>query len=256
MAVRISQAYRVSTLWRDETTLEPPTIGTRDTPTCDHGSTHPRQHYRLAMNSPRSIHEETGAFATKLYQAVAIAPFDGSPRVQTSLVASSMSLEHWDAIRTLLRSRHLPSAMVLHRAQFEALVRSVWILYAASEEKISKLSATLSLESEQAAKNLPLVAEMMGVLSTRAPAAAYDALSRFKENSWKALNSYAHAGIHPLRRHAEGYPTGLIESVLRNANGLAVVAGMQMAVLSGRQPLVKEVLSVGLAHPSCMPPPL
>ena len=135
-----------------------------------------------------------------------VPPFDDSPRIQTSDVACSLSLEHWASTRTLLRSGLLPSAIVVHRAQFEALARSIWLLYAASDDHLSKLTATLSLESEQAAKNMPQTAEMMQDLAKEAPPQAYDALSRFKENSWKALNSYAHAGIHPIRRHEEGYP--------------------------------------------------
>lgn len=202
------------------------------------------------------LSEETVVFAEKLYLTIAVPRFDDTDRVRVSDVACSMSLEHWDATRSLLNSGLLPSALVVHRAQFEALLRSVWVLYAASEEKIGKLAATLSIESEQAAKNLPQTAEMLADLSTKAPSQAYDALSRFKDNSWKALNSYAHAGIHPLRRHEEGYPIDLLKSVFRNSNGLAIVAGMQTAVLSGRQPLVKDVLAVGLAHPLCMPPPL
>jgi uncharacterized protein DUF6988 len=200
--------------------------------------------------------EQSAQLATELYSVIAVPRFSDTERIRVSDVACSMSLEHWDATRSLLASGLLPSGLVVHRAQFEALVRSVWVLYAASEEKIGKLSAALSDESEQAAKNLPQIAEMMGELSRKAPPQAYDALSRFKDNSWKALNSYAHAGIHPLRRHVEGYPVALAAAVLRNANGLAIVSGMQAAVLSGRQPLVKQVLALGTANMACMPPAL
>jgi hypothetical protein len=203
-----------------------------------------------------ALSEETETLAAKLYLTIAVPRFNDTDRVRVSDVACSLSLEHWNATRSILNIGLLPSGIVVHRSQFEALVRSVWLFYAASDEKISRLSSTLSLESEQAAKNLPQTAEMMADLSIKAPPQAYDALSRFKDNSWKALNSYAHAGIHPIRRHEDGYPIDLLKSVLRNANGLAIVAGMQAAVLSGRQSLVKDVLSVGLAHPSCMPPPL
>ncbi|MGB4115244.1 MAG: hypothetical protein WBK51_01715 [Polaromonas sp.] len=203
-----------------------------------------------------ALNEPTELFAAKLYAIIEVPRFDDTDRVRASHIAVSMSLEHWDATRNLLESGLLPSALVVHRAQFEALVRSVWLFYAASDVMISKLLTTLSPDSEQAAKNLPQTAVMMAELSIKAPPQAYDALNRFKENSWKALNSYAHAGIHPLRRHEEGYSVDLLNSVLRNSNGLAVVAGMQTAVLSGRQPLVKEVLAIALAHPSCMPPPI
>ena len=146
--------------------------------------------------------------------------------------------------------------MVVHRSQFEALARSIWLLYAASESDLSKLNTSLSLESEQAAKNMPQTAEMMKDLAIKAPSQAYDALSRFKDNSWKALNSYAHAGIHPIRRHGDGYPIQLIHDVLRNANGLGVLSCMQAAVLSGLQPLQRSILAAAIKRPSCMPPPL
>jgi hypothetical protein len=177
-------------------------------------------------------------------------------RVAVSDVASSMSLEHWSATLRLLQAGLLPSAVVIHRSQFEALLRSIWALYAASEEQLSKLSAVLTVESEQSAKNLPQVADMMAALSKKAPPQAYEAMNRFKENSWKALNSYAHAGIHPIRRHVEGYPVQLIESVAKNANGLAVVSAMQAVVLSGAQPLQREVLDLAAQFSDCMPPPL
>ena len=150
----------------------------------------------------------------------------------------------------------MPSAIIVHRAQFEALARSIWLLYAASDDHLSKLTVSLSLESEQAAKNMPQAADMMQDLAKKAPPPAYDALFRFKENSWKALNSYAHAGIHPIRRHDDGYPVQLLQDVLRNANGLAIIGCMQAAVLSGQQPLQRSILSVAAKHPSCMPPPL
>jgi hypothetical protein len=97
---------------------------------------------------------------------------------------------------------------------------------------------------------------MMEALAKSGPKEVHAALARFKDNSWKALNSYAHAGIHPLRRHANGYPETLMHSVLRNANGLAVLSAMQAAVLSGAQPLQREVLQLAAKHPTCMPPPL
>lgn len=135
-------------------------------------------------------------------------------------------------------------------------MRSVWLTYCASEAEINKVTTTLDLESEQAAKNISQTQQMMESIAKSAPSQAHAALARFKDNSWKALNSYAHAGIHPLRRHAEGYPVVLAHSVLCNANGLAVFCGMQAVVLSGLQPLQREVLNLAAKYPSCMPPPL
>lgn len=203
-----------------------------------------------------TIFDESDRLADELMAQIDVPLFDDSPRIRTSDVACSLSLEHWTSTRCLLSAGLLPSAVVVHRAQFEALSRSIWLLYVASDEQISKLTATLSMESEQAAKNMPQIAEMMQALAKSAPKNAYDALARFKENSWKALNSYAHAGVHPLRRHADGYPIQLLNDLLRNSNGLAVVSCMQAAILSGQQLLQRKVLALVAKYPTCMPPPL
>ena len=129
----------------------------------------------------------------------------------------------------------------------------MWLTWPAREEDLAKLTATLDLESEQAAKNMPTVALMMQTIQEKAPPAAYTALNLFKEHNWKALNSYTHAGIHPLRRHADGYPTALIHNVLRNANGVGVMSCMQAVVLSGKQLLQTDILAIAARYPSCTP---
>lgn len=204
----------------------------------------------------RNIFTPTEALSQKLFALIDLPLYEQSTRLKTSGVACSMSLEHWSACIKLLEAELLPSAITVHRAQFEALLRSIWVLYAASDSQIEKLSSELTLETEQAASNLPMVAVMMSAVEQKAPPQAHDALKRFKENSWKALNSYAHAGIHPLRRHAVGYPLQLVESIARNANGLAILAAMQSSVLSGLQPLQREILDLAANYQECMPPPL
>lgn len=174
-------------------------------------------------------------------------------RVRISDIACSLSLEHWHAVRALLELGLLPSALVVHRSQFEALVRSVWLTYAARDPDIEKLTATLDQESEQAAKNIPTVNVMMKQIAETAPANAYVALARFKDHNWPALNSYTHAGIHPLRRHAEGYPAALLKAVLCNSNGLGILTCMQAVALAGEQPLQKEVLETAEKYSSVLP---
>lgn len=207
------------------------------------------------MDMDRAL-EASEALAEELLTLIDLPLFDESQRLEVADSACSLALEHWHAVRLQLHGGLLPSALVVHRAQFEAIVRSVWLTYCASEAEINKLTTTLDLESEQAAKNISQTQQMMESIAKSAPSQAHAALARFKDNSWKALNSYAHAGIHPLRRHAEGYPVVLAHSVLCNANGLAVFCGMQAVVLSGLQPLQREVLNLAAKYPSCMPPPL
>jgi hypothetical protein len=197
-----------------------------------------------------------GEFADELLELIDLPLCNDTARVGIADVACSLSLEHWHSVRRLLADDLMSSALVVHRSQFEAVLRSVWLTYAASDADVAKLTTVLDLESEQAAKNLSQAQHMMEALAKSGPKEAHAALARFKDNSWKALNSYAHTGIHPLRRHADGYPVALAHGVLCNANGLAVLSGMQAAVLSGAQPLQREVLALAARHSTCMPPPL
>lgn len=202
------------------------------------------------------VFDATNEFADKLLRLIDLPLLDRSQRVNVSGVACSISFEHWGAIRSMLKAGLLSSAVVVHRAQFEALLRSIWVLYIASDDQICKLAPELTVETEQSAKNLPPVAEMMSALSKKGPPQAYDALNRFKEHSWKALKSYAHSGIHPIRMHAVGYPEQLIENIAINANGLAIVGAMQAVVLCGAQQLQRKILDLAAQYPGCMPPPL
>jgi hypothetical protein len=203
------------------------------------------------------VMEESESLVASLLQVVEeLALIDDSDRIETAYAACSLSIEHWSSVRSLLGKAALSSAIVVHRAQFEATARSIWLTYAATDENIVKFSQDLSIESEQAAKNAPQVDRMMEQIGLKAPKPAYEALQRFKTHSWRALNSYAHAGIHPLRRHQVGYPVALIHNVLCNANGLGVLSCMQAAVLGGEQPLQKHLIETASRYPLCLPSPL
>lgn len=200
--------------------------------------------------------DESDVLAEELLSSVDLPLYDDSQRLRIAHVACSLAFEHWHSARVLLRSGLLSSAVVVHRSQFESALRSVWLTCAATDLDISKLTANLGRDSGQAAKNVSQAQDMMSALAKSGPKEAHAALVRFKENSWGVLNSFVHAGIHPLRRHLEGYPAELALGILCNANGLAVLCGMQAVALSGIQPLQKEVLALAARHSFCMPPPL
>lgn len=200
----------------------------------------------------KSIFEQSDVFAEELHQLIAVPLYNDSRRLVISDVSSSLSIEHWYALRILLREGMFPSAVVILRAQYEALIRSIWLLYAASDAAILKLSNDLSTESEQAAKNTPNASDMLLALKSKGHIHVYDALMRFKNSSWKALNSYVHAGVHPLKRHEEGYPEELIRQVLRSSNSLAAMAGIQTLILSGMPTGQKMVLELCDRYRDCM----
>lgn len=200
---------------------------------------------------------DSQALAEELSPLLDLPLFDDTERLRVSRLLCTLSLEHWAATRLLLADGFLPSAVIVHRGQFEAILRSIWVLYCASDSDVTRLGqADLTGASEQAAKNLLQTQEMMVELSKKGPPQAFDALHRFKSNSWKALNSYAHAGIHPVHRHGVEYPVELAVDVLKNTNGLAVVSYMQASALVGSQELQQAVLNVAEGFQHCLPPKL
>lgn len=87
------------------------------------------------------IFRKSDLLVEPLKNLIDIPLLDNSSRIRTGDVACSLSFEHWYSVRALLECGLLPSSLVVHRAQFEALVRSIWITYAASDDHINKLSS-------------------------------------------------------------------------------------------------------------------
>ncbi len=193
----------------------------------------------------------------KLLALLDDAEFDGSPRSKAAFGMCFVALEHGTALRALMALGLPTSAVSLMRLQFEALTRAMWLIYAASDHAIAKLLAPLTLETEQAAKNLPSASEMIDQLGKRVgqgvPAAAHQMLVQFKDVSWHAMNSFVHGGIHPLRRSAEGFPVHLAQQVLRNSNGLTTMTGMALAILSGDEGIAKPMSKIQPEFADCLP---
>jgi hypothetical protein len=154
-------------------------------------------------------------------------------RYQAGLTACGMSLEHALSLRMLLRCACYTSAFSLLRLQYEALTRAVWLMYAATNLQVEQLTAPLSLQAETSASKMPMFSKMLEEVEQKAPPQASRLLSQFKVVNWHAMNSYVHGGIHPLRRHAEGYPPELIHNVIRSSNGLSMMTLMTGQVLTG-----------------------
>jgi len=201
--------------------------------------------------------EELDEALMRAIDAAHFRPYDASDRISASVSAASVALEHGRALRVLVADGLPTAALSLMRLQHEALTRALWLLYAADDPAISKLSAPLSKEAESAAGKLPMLADMLKQLASKPAAAqAVTGLLAFKDNNAAALNSFVHGGIHALQRQAQGYPVPLIVGALRNCNGLMVMAAMMLAVLTGRQPLVHAVSQLKATFAYELPPVL
>ncbi len=186
---------------------------------------------------------------------------DGVPaypgiRHEVALVACGMALEHALSLRLLLRAQCYTSALSMMRLQYEALTRSVWLLYAATDLQVETLASPLTSDAEHAAKKMPMFAAMLDQIVKTAPDQASRMLLNFKEVNYHAMNSFVHSGIHPLRRHTEGYPAKLIQDVLRNSNGLNVMTLQLGIVLTGDSRVAGTVRAVQEEFHQILPGPI
>ena len=169
------------------------------------------------------------------------------------LTRCCVSLDHARGLRALVREALPAPAIGLMRLQYEALTRSVWLLYAAPDSAVEKLRTTLTPAAEKTASRLPMLSEMLDAIEGKAPSDATQMLREFKDVQAGALNSYVHAGIHALVRQSEGYPVPLMIQVLRSSNGLLTMNGMVLAILSGDPELAKRMSGIQLGFSDCLP---
>ena len=167
--------------------------------------------------------------------------YDGSDRTKVSKIMCSVALEHAESFKILLASRNFTSAIGLLRLQFECLVRGMWVLYAATDIAISKLTAELNEKNLKRADRLPMLSEMIEKLEAKAPKNAVDPILEFKEYSWKPLSGYVHGGLHAIDRHSKGYPAEILEQAIKASNGVNGMVAILGSILTGQPSLTKEV---------------
>lgn len=141
-----------------------------------------------------------------LLEFLVLPPFDDSQRIMVSRVMCSIAFEHAESAKMLISAGNLTSATGLVRLQYEALVRAMWLLYAATDTDVLKLTSELTQETADKANKLPMLSEMLEKLQGKSPQEPLDMLREFKEYSWKPLSSFIHGGLHAIHRHSKGYP--------------------------------------------------
>ncbi len=199
--------------------------------------------------------ERTAQFREAVYAHIGnLVPAEGT-RYLTAFQAALLSLEHATAASVLIGQGLFPSAYVLMRPQYECLVRGIWLLHAASDTWVGKLSEPLTLESAKRANEGPMLAEMLKQLESAAssPGPLVEQLKQFRDVTWKALNSYAHGGLHPLARTLTGYPAQLTYDVVRNSNAVLALTTQLASILSGDPLHMAPVRRFHIEFADCLP---
>lgn len=167
--------------------------------------------------------------------------------------AATLAIEHGSALRLCFAGQLSQSASALLRLQFEALVRSTWLLYAAKEEAIKPAMNGLNAEADAATRKWPAAMSMLEALAASCPPGLLEPLTQFQAMARHALNSFVHAGLHPLVRRAEGFPLPLAIQQIQCSNGLTHLAYRMLGALTWTEAAHAEITSRWTEYRDCLP---
>lgn len=172
--------------------------------------------------------------------------FASGERPEAAAAAADLVFEHAHALRVLFEAGTPSSAAALLRPQYESLLRAAWILYAAPDAQVSKLTAPLTRQSAAAAKNIAGADEMLQGLERRLEHAPQlrglvQPLREIRDEAWAAMNGFVHAGLHPLARTKDGFPVQLATAVVKMSNGMVHMAGRLLARFTNDEKLVLRI---------------
>lgn len=192
-------------------------------------------------------------FEDELFQMVRSLSFSNDNKSTAILAMHSIAQEHAASLRELTRLRLLTSAMGMLRLQYEAVVKAIWILYAATDSAIGKLVAPLTPENEKIANNnLPSFSEMMKDIEKQGAPGVHRHLSGFRDYSWRPLNSYVHSGIHAVSRNKDGYPVALLYNAIRQSNNLTHMSAIALACLLNNGDLALSLVQTSKKYSDCL----
>jgi len=179
------------------------------------------------------------------------------PTALAAILASSVgavSLEHWRAQRILLREGLYVTGFALVRLQFEAVVRATWILECAKDDWLGRFVAPMADGQLEEPVLGPPVPAMLSAIATKSPVIA-GMLTQLKKHSWEPMHSYVHGGVRPIAHSLVGTTHYHVSAVLRNANGLGLIAVNAMTIAFQNPRFGGFVAHLQQEYGDCLPPP-
>ena len=147
-------------------------------------------------------------------------------------------LEHQKGIVLLVSERIYASAFGLVRLIFEAYVRGIWLHQCATQQDLNRFEKN---KLDKTFDNLIQEIEKLDGFNN------VDVLSKVKNASWAAMNSYTHTGFHQVvRRNRDStiepdYSENEIIEVVSFANAIGVLAAIAVSYTHLTLPTIYSV---------------
>lgn len=145
--------------------------------------------------------------------------------------------EHQKAIVLLVACRLYGSAFSLIRQIFEAYIRGAWLLHCATHTELERFKCD----------RYKKIAQLIDAIE-RLDAYNDGTFSRFRTESWKAMNSFTHTGFsHVVRRMTENsiepnYEESEILKTLNVANSFGLMSAIETALMAKNEDIANEIL--------------
>ncbi len=202
----------------------------------------------------KTLLQRSADLQTALQRLVQLRSAEDGPRTVACRIMCSVAFEHAESAKVLITIGNFTSAIGLVRLQYEALVRAMWLRYAASDPAVTRMMGQLTREDlQRTEKKLPMLTEMLRKLEGRAPEYAMAALLDFRDHLWKPLSSYVHGGVDAVHRHGKGYPLLMLIDVLKASNALALIVGMLLSALAADPAASAELRRLREQFADCLP---
>lgn len=133
-------------------------------------------------------------------------------------------------------------------------LRAVWILECAKDDWIERFSAPVPEGQLEEPVLGPPVDAMLSTIAKKAPVIA-GMFQQLKDGAWVPMHSYVHGGARPIVQSLAGTTHYQISAVLRNANGLGLIAVNVMTRALRDPRLGGFVARLQHEYGECLPPP-
>jgi hypothetical protein len=204
----------------------------------------------LEVNFEKMLTRSNELHATIVHEVYLI-DHDSSIRSVLTKSLSGISFEHSNSIMHLMAVYNYTTAVSLLRLQYEAVVRAMWLHFAAKDTFLTKYAAPIDMK--KLPPDFPTITEMIEHISNCPVKGPGEMLSSFKEVTWSGMNSFVHNGFLPIERFLNGYPEALLIQIVESSNALNIMVAMVLARMSGDYSLVSLVKQLQIDFKDSLP---
>ena len=200
------------------------------------------------------ILEKSKKFANDIGMLLLDAKQPTTKRGLLTTALSQIAIQHTSSQRILIEIDHHVSALALVRLTFESLVRSIWTHHCASDEWIKQMTSPMEPGRLEEPIMGPPMESMLQSIDKVEPPYIGQMLRELKERTWQPMNSYVHGGSRAIAQVLSNSSPQQLISVLRNANGLALMAANVFVVACDDKSLAGRINKIQFENLDCLPP--